>query len=420
MRLLKVASLLDSSYLELEDFTGAHTPSYAILSHTWGRDEVLYGDVVSGMAYTKAGLRKIYFTASEARSHKLDYVWIDTCCIDKSSSAELQEAVNSMYSWYRRAEVCYVYLEDVDILADVDYAVFCEQLCASRWFSRGWTLQELLAPQRVQFFTLSWECVWPSLTTGGSDDRHILVAEIARASGISKEVIAARPAAIHEQSIATRMSWAAKRVTTREEDIAYSLLGIFDVNMPLLYGEGRKAFRRLQQAILDQSDDSSIFCWTSCPDKAVAGGMQLSGLLADEPSCFGSVAPAVMDGLPQYRAQALPYAMTNKGLQITLPLSQISDDIYLALLDCRLLGLHDIGQRAAIYVIRLLSSTNQFARLLPDVVVPVVAVNEFTAWKVETIFVRQGSGSRVHYLAEEHLPSFYRQYSELMEVIHNG
>ncbi|KAK4625419.1 Vegetative incompatibility protein HET-E-1 [Fulvia fulva] len=384
MRLLHVAALLESGRLELEEFIGSDVPSYAILSHTWGHDEVLYSDIASGRAHT-------------------EHVWIDTCCINKSSSAELQEAINSMY----RAETCYVYLKDVNTPTHVDFDIFRCQFRSSRWFSRGWTLQESLVPRSVQFFVSSGKPLWPFSTTSAHDDRRSLVAEITSATNFAEDIIAAGPGVIHERSIATRMSWAATRITTREEDIAYSLLGIFNVNMPLLYGEGRKAFRRLQQTLLDQSDDSSIFCWTSSAREERAGRIQLSGLLADEPSHFSSIAPTIMAARPQNCAQAQPYSMTNKGLQITLPLIQFSRNIYLGLLDCRLVGRGGATHRAAIYIIRLLSGTNQFARLLPDMVVPASAAIDTSSLKVETILVRQGSGPRVHSLTQEDLPSFF-------------
>ncbi|KAI0372289.1 hypothetical protein BV20DRAFT_1064414 [Pilatotrama ljubarskyi] len=147
------------------------------------------------------------------------YVWIDSCCIDKSSSAELTEAINSMFKWYQLASICYVYLEDVGS------------------FTRGWTLQELIAPS-VVFFFLSME--WIPLGT-----KDTLSAIIEHITGIDWAILVHRES-LGSVSVARRLSWASGRKTSREEDEAYSLLGIFGVHMPTIYGEGYNACIRLQ------------------------------------------------------------------------------------------------------------------------------------------------------------------------------
>lgn len=188
-------------------------------------------------------------TCHRALQDGFQYVWIDTCCIDKSSSAELSEAINSMFRWYQESKICYAFLSDV---AD-GRTLFHE----SRWFSRGWTLQELIAPKRVVFLNQNWEPL---------GDREELADEITVATGIERHILARPDCNVQDMlrsfSVAQRMRWASKRVTTRAEDIAYCLMGLFDVNMPPLYGEGAyKAFERLQEAIISETADHSILAF---------------------------------------------------------------------------------------------------------------------------------------------------------------
>ncbi|KAN0073072.1 HET domain containing protein [Elaphomyces granulatus] len=245
MRLLK---LNDSGEFGLtRDFlVSDDIPRYAILSHTWGPDteEVNFQDMRDGTAKSKPGYVKIQFCGEQARRDGWKYFWIDSCCIDKSSSAELQEAINSMFRWYRDAAKCYVYLADVSRPA-LDTDGKPSQLPwelpfrKSRWFTRGWTLQELVAPALVEFFSKEGK----QLGNKRSLERHIH-----EATGIPVKVLRGSP--LSGFTIPERMSWAENRDTTREEDKAYSLLGIFDVYIPLIYGEGREnAFKRLWEEI---------------------------------------------------------------------------------------------------------------------------------------------------------------------------
>jgi hypothetical protein len=189
---------------------------------------------------TKAGYKKIQFCTTQAVRDGLEFSWVDTCCIDKSSSAELQEAINSMFRWYHDTAKCYVYLPDVSIGGSVEndpssQGAWKSAFQLSRWFTRGWTLQELLAPTSLDFFSVEGERL------GGRDS---MVQEIHEITGISVRALQGSP--LSEFSIEERMSWAGERETKREEDAAYSLFGIFDVHMPLIYGEGRrKAMNRL-------------------------------------------------------------------------------------------------------------------------------------------------------------------------------
>lgn len=286
--------LLSTHHETPTDFPPSSLPRYAILSHTWSTapsSELTFRDLTTTTTYpTLPGYPKLHAACAVARREGFDWIWIDTCCIDKSSSAELSEAINSMFDWYRGAAVCYAYLADVHL--DLDGGYMMAQFAASRWFTRGWTLQELVAPSVVVFLDAAWQEM---------GTRSSLVEEIAAVTGIDEEVLApvlkgGRPersvrAVLDACSIAQRMSWASGRRTTRAEDAAYSLMGLFDVNMPLLYGEGEKAFVRLQREIMNQSDDMSVFAWRY-PHRTAF--MRRSGLLAPSAACFrdyGDVRP---------------------------------------------------------------------------------------------------------------------------------
>ncbi|KAI5986974.1 heterokaryon incompatibility protein-domain-containing protein, partial [Pisolithus orientalis] len=235
---------------------------YVILSHRWGA-EVGYEEMTGLMKMEKGereevrqrtGYQKIIKSCEQARKDGHKWLWIDTCCIDKRSSSELSEAINSMYRWYQNAQVCYAYLHDVDesvFPTERDRDKFSESYGWPEWFMRGWTLQELIAPKQVEFFNKDWASI--------GNKRH-LASTLQHVTGIPWEVLRDGPAA-RRLSVAQIMSWAAGRKTTRVEDRAYSLMGLFRVNMPMLYGEGKKAFQRLQLKIVRVSSDHSIFAW---------------------------------------------------------------------------------------------------------------------------------------------------------------
>ncbi|KAI6000059.1 heterokaryon incompatibility protein-domain-containing protein [Pisolithus albus] len=243
---------------ELDD-GGTH---YAILSHRWGA-EVSYKEMTGLMKLEeqkrvevrqRAGYRKIIESCKQAMKDEYKWLWIDTCCIDKRSSAELSEAINSMYRWYQNAQVCYVYLNDVDqstFPTQQDKSKFDKSNGWPEWFVRGWTLQELIAPKRVEFFNKDWVHI-------GNKQRFAPTLE--RTTGIPSKVLTSGLAG-KRLSVAQIMSWAAERKTTRVEDRAYSLMGLFGVNMPMLYGEGKRAFQRLQLEIIRGFTDQSIFAW---------------------------------------------------------------------------------------------------------------------------------------------------------------
>ncbi|EQB58647.1 hypothetical protein CGLO_01083 [Colletotrichum gloeosporioides Cg-14] len=235
----------------LEEFHEPDVPPYAILSHTWGPDneEISFGDLREGNV-SKAGIGKLKFNGCcrQAEQDGLRYAWIDTCCIDKTNSTELGEAINSMFHWYEAADACYVFLADVSAGNEDTYPT---ELRAARWFQRGWTLQELLAPKNLVFYDRAW---YP---LGSKDELSELVADI---TGIPTPYLRGF-AGLHEASVAQRMSWASNRKTKRKEDIAYSLFGLFNVMIPMMYGEGNRAFSRLQKEIMETISDDSILAW---------------------------------------------------------------------------------------------------------------------------------------------------------------
>lgn len=221
--------------------------------------------------------------------------------IDKRSSAELSEAINSMWDYYFKSAYCVAYL--VDVKDRMDH----QQFQQSEWFARGWTLQELLAPKFVVFCTHQWDII------GTKDLPSDFSTIIEQATGIKQRFLLGR-LRIPEACAAQKLQWASKRVTTREEDEAYCLLGLLEVNIPLLYGEGRlKAFLRLQEEFIRRSDDETIFAWTrSVPDDAE----WKVGILAARPEWFSSddSTERITDDHDHYRARP-PYTVTNKGLQ---------------------------------------------------------------------------------------------------------
>ncbi|KAK4552868.1 hypothetical protein LTR86_010000 [Recurvomyces mirabilis] len=310
--------LLKTETLEFVEFTRP-PPRYAILSHRWGKEEVSYAEFASNENRDRHGRTKIIRCCKIARERKYQYVWIDTCCIDKRSSAELSEAINSMWDWYSQATECIVYLSDVHWSSDSAHML--ERFERSEWFRRGWTLQELLAPRIVIFYTSDWREI------GGKRDVTILPV-IVKATAIPESCLMAGMI-IHTKCIAERLSWASKRRTTRPEDTAYSLLGLMGVNMPLLYGEGSRAFLRLQQELVRQVDDESIFAWRHISPPA----RLMSGILANDISLFATSA-----GVRTLRNDRAPIAITNKGLQIQSAATYVKHaefaDLYVFQLNC--------------------------------------------------------------------------------------
>ena len=349
MRLINVKAFLEREELirkrervdyraKVLEFGNDEVTEYAILSHRWTTQEVDYAEIVK-LAKKPAeerdeirqrdGYRKILRSCEQAQKDGCEWLWVDTCCIDKRSSAELSEAINSMYRWYQNAKVCYAYLHDVlssyfpaayDIESYRNFGGWPE------WFSRGWTLQELIAPSNVQFLNKNWQSI---------GDKRSLAPTLRKITGIPEHIL------IHglhgnRPCIAQIMSWAAHRTTTRVEDRAYSLMGLLDVNMPMLYGEGRKAFHRLQLEIIRASNDQSIFAWHSEKE-------QHGSVLADDPRCFRDCGRMELMGHDEFIEFAKDsiedrlgtFPVTNRGIQIWLLLYRSFRTLFDALLPCR-------------------------------------------------------------------------------------
>lgn len=330
--------LINTTTMKLEQFMGVQdVPSYAILSHTWGEGEVTLPDFANlEVANLEKGFAKIEHTCRQARLNGIGYAWVDTCCIDKTSSAELTEAINSMFQLYASSVVCYAYLSDLNPEGDVDVENPTSQFAQSRWFRRGWTLQELIAPKIVEFYGSDW------MFRGTKAD---LSRAISAVTGIDGDVLR-DSSALFQIPVARRMSWAAGRQTSRLEDNAYSLLGIFDVNMPMLYGEGEKAFIRLQEEIAKETNDLTLFAWQAVKAKKEDSGQSASqkyrGILAKSPAEFADFGDIVPRSDHKFNEE---FIMTNKGLRINADLAQGSGGGYILSLNCSKRGQpeQDIG-----------------------------------------------------------------------------
>jgi heterokaryon incompatibility protein (HET) len=247
MRLLKLSE--DGGFRPIW-FSDGREPPYAILSHTWSTtedDEVKLQDIIDGSGTNKPGFKKLVFCNEQAKHDDLQYFWVDTCCIDQKNHVELSEAINSMFRWYQKATKCYVYLSDVSVCTQ-DGKFHMEWQSAfrnSRWFTRGWTLQELLAPKIVEFYSRD------GIRLG---DKRSFEHQIAKITRIPTEAL--RGEKLSQFSIEKRFSWVESRQTTKEEDKAYCLLGIFGIFLPLIYGEGESsAMRRLEKEIRESRNN---------------------------------------------------------------------------------------------------------------------------------------------------------------------
>jgi len=369
MRLINVRVLLEMEELmkrgervdyqaKVLEFCDDEPTNYAILSHRWIGQEVEYDEIVElakmdeekrNEIRQRDGYRKILDSCKQAKKDGYEWLWADTCCIDRRSSAELSEAINSMYRWYENAQVCYAYLHDVH---DSSFPVRPEWRRGEgglyhgwpEWFSRGWTLQEMIAPSNVQFFNAKWQAI---------GDKRTLARKLEEITGVPKHILR-NGLSGNRPCVAQIMSWAANRVTTRDEDRAYSLMGLLDVNMPTLYGEGKKAFHRLQLEIIHKSNDQSIFAWSDNGRMPYERRGQIPGnILANDPYYFrGCRGMELMKqdefikSLRKMQKAELPStengqlgtsSITSHGIQIWLFLSPIrgSVSVVLACLPCR-------------------------------------------------------------------------------------
>lgn len=350
MRLINTQTYTFSEYL------GDNIPSYAILSHTWGSEEVTYQDWLYvqqqnpprwgwvqvpeeiSQLKSKAGYVKIINACEIARAEGYEWLWADAICIDKTNSAELSETINMMYEWYRDARVCYAYLSDVPPATAEECAESGSSFRCSRWFTRGWTLQELLAPGEVFFYSREWTRI------GEKEDLAELLYSITSIPLTSYD-------RFHRSyTIAQKMSWASKRTTTRIEDMAYCLLGIFGVKMPLLYGEGDNAFFRLQEEIVKRSTDQSILAgnmqYKDDTRIFVVGDVQISVhkylAMSNSPSEFIDCSSIEkIKSFDHGSAGTLP-SVTNRGLTLILPIIEtLESDLVFAVLDCHQKELRD-------------------------------------------------------------------------------
>ncbi|CAJ2509471.1 Uu.00g144970.m01.CDS01 [Anthostomella pinea] len=321
MRLLNVHTFavesLDDIKRRLADDKKATDVPYVLLSHRWFPTEMTFGDMP---AFVANGLRappekarsatKVRGACAQVRAWRhnqkpIDYAWLDTVCINKTDPGETSETINSMYRWYKAATVCFVYLYD----HPHDRGPF-SSMTDSDWFTRGWTLQELVAPTALEFFYQDWRHL---------GNRKECSAELSPGTGIARGILEVG-GPIGKTSISHRMSWFSDRTTTKGEDEAYCLMGLFGVNMPTLYGEGSQgAFRRLQEEIMKYSDDHSLFAWVdeTATDDGTSSSSPGYGLLAPAPHCFKN------SGHLQHHDDGrnlTPFSVTNKGLSISLRL----------------------------------------------------------------------------------------------------
>jgi hypothetical protein len=337
--------LINTTSLALEFVEDPDVCMYAILSHTWGDGEVSFQDMADlERARTKQGFSKIERTCQLAYDHGLEYAWVDTCCIDKSSSAELTEAINSMFRWYKQSHICFVFLSD---LLSVDEGLMSQYLPRCRWFTRGWTLQELIASEEIEFYGWGWNLIGTNVS---------LLGVLSAITGIEDKILNDSDM-LQTVPVARRMSWAASRQTTRIEDLAYCLFGIFDVNLPLIYGEGQKAFIRLQEAIARENNDLSLFAWTSQNEDMIPfhRRRQFRGILAESPAEFKECSHLQNTSDPGVRPAQV--SITNQGFNITDRLSDGVGD-YLLNLDCNVTSL-DPEQTI---VIRLIRTSHGYVR----------------------------------------------------------
>ncbi|OJA09063.1 hypothetical protein AZE42_11495 [Rhizopogon vesiculosus] len=296
---IRLIRLVDMKFVGRNDIRNhfqARAISYAVLSHRWlAEGEPSYEEMKSGTA-SGPGYEKLKKFCEKAREHNVEYAWSDTCCIDKSSSTELDESIRSMFRWYRNSEICIVHLAQSETI---------ENIVDDEWTERGWTLQELLAPYMIKLFNKHW---MPMTGDGNdkSDEETKIMKTLERATGIHPlALMLFRPGPV---KVDERMTWAARRKTTRVEDVAYSLMGIFDVSLQIAYGEGGdRAFCRLFEAIM-QAGDPSVLNWTGDPL-----GHHSSDAIPQSPQSFVG---RTLELPPSLTGGRLEMTMTGLGLRI--------------------------------------------------------------------------------------------------------
>ncbi|KAF8961870.1 hypothetical protein BDZ97DRAFT_1733502 [Flammula alnicola] len=287
---------------------------YAILSHTWLEDEVTFEDWKLGRNLSGPGYEKLQrFCQVAAAEYEVSLGWMDTICINKDSTSELDESIRSMYRWYENSFICLTYLANTTSLDDMP---------DDRWFTRGWTLQELLSPQRIKFYGKTWTPLTakeidndkPSYSVGATPAPIHRVIE--KATGITySEMVFFKPG-LQGGEISRRMVWAAKRTTTRGEDRAYSLMGIFSVTFTIAYGEGveRAFFRLVEQILNSYRNILDILNWARMP---VSSQIHSSNMLPSRPECYLERATNLsLQGIEQTPSK--PMILTHLGLRVRL------------------------------------------------------------------------------------------------------
>lgn len=275
----------DGSLTLTRDFPTRETPPYAILSHTWSPNEdneVHYHDMIRGTASIKPGFQKLLFCSQQAAADGFDHFWIDTCCINKASEPELSQAIRSMYRWYQNAEICYVYLSDVHNDARDPAGIDVDALIRSQWFERGWTVQELIAPYYVEFYSSAGKLL-------GSKDG--LQDFISLKTGIPSAALQGKKMSYFTR--AERLSWLERRYTRREEDMVYAAFGFFDVHIPIMYGEGIKNAReRLERALASREARNCPSFWYRISMFTLSGLVAMSYDFDSRQYVLGSEEPA--------------------------------------------------------------------------------------------------------------------------------
>lgn len=362
--------LLNCVTMCMKVWHGSSIPPYIILSHRWENEdeEVTLQDFMAGTAQAKYGYRKIEELCRIARSHHCEWVWLDTCCIDKTNSVELNEAINSMYNWYQNSVLCVAYLFDFRAGGNDD-------LGDSSWFRRCWTLQELISPRVVEFYDRRWSFF---------GTKEGLCQDIADITGVDRRTLSG--ADPRRCSVAQRMSWAAGREATRIEDQAYSLLGLFDISLPMLYGDGEKAFLALQNQILQYSTDSndqSIFAWS----RGLKDG-DYYGLLAKSPSAFAEC-NATRCTAPIEKTYG--FSFTGAGIQLNAPTIPYGMNTYAVAIACTSARLKDC-ERDCILLERS-AEDGQFSRVcrgnVTVVSVRISVLSSHLAMRQRKLYVQQ-------------------------------
>jgi len=294
----------------MREFTDEDIPPYVIVSHRWREDEVTYQDFEHNTFSRRHGYHKIKESCRIALEANYNWVWLDTCCIDKRNFTELNEAINAMYKWYQKASLCVAYL--------FDYVHGHDELANSSWFTRCWTLQELIAPRRVEFYDQNWKFF-------GSKNR--LCEQIATITWIGVEVLRCRADPTTACTVAVRLSWAARRKASRVEDEAYSLLGLFALSMPTLYGSGEKAFQMFLEEVLRRTGDVTSLVWNKPLESHATS---LSGLLPSSPAAYASKRCARTTG-----SLSRSLSVVADGIELDVLTIPYTLGSFLCILDCR-------------------------------------------------------------------------------------